>query len=368
MTSEYDFLLEQRALARDWVFLGYQTDVPKLDDWIRTELAGESIFIQRFKSGIRAFKNRCAHRHFPLRNEDSGSGPIICGFHHWRYNEDGIAYGIPHCKDVFGKTPKEIGARLETIEIDTCGDLIFGRLMTEDHDRPNLQVWLGETYNIIKFIGEDTPIARPSIVSEVAANWRLLMHISLDDYHIVAVHPSTFGSKGYLNKEAVRYIRIGNHSAFMPGKTADELQIMSQACADGTFALDGYCIFQFFPNLIMILTESTSVLGHRFHHVLFQHFRPQSIGKTISTTRWKPLTPGAQRGQAPGLFRRVAEPFVSIGVRFGARKIHREDNQICEELQTNIEWKNGPGILSRQEQRIAWFEDTYAAALSRSTN
>ena len=43
-------------------------------------------------------------------------------------------------------------------------------------------------------------------------------HISLDDYHIVAVHRDTFGKQGYLDNEVVRYYRFGWHSAYFYGE------------------------------------------------------------------------------------------------------------------------------------------------------
>ena len=58
---------------------------------------------------------------------------------------------------------------------------------------------------------------------EVPANWKFLTHVTLDDYHIVAVHPSTFGANGYLKAKEVTYARFGRHSAYTPEPGDDPL-------------------------------------------------------------------------------------------------------------------------------------------------
>src|SRR5205823_3790343 len=117
------FREEQARLARVWTFLGFAHDVAQDGDWFRATIATRSVFVQRLGDELRGFENRCAHRSFPLRNADKGNGPIVCGFHNWRYDKNGEAVDIPLC-GVFGASPGELAARLNPIEIDTCGSLI----------------------------------------------------------------------------------------------------------------------------------------------------------------------------------------------------------------------------------------------------
>jgi phenylpropionate dioxygenase-like ring-hydroxylating dioxygenase large terminal subunit len=97
---------------------------------------------------------------------------------------------------MFGCTPRELDARLNPIEIATCGILVFGRFPEPD-TRPSLEQFLGDGFAILNaMFGRP---ARPSVIErEVAANWKLCFHITLEEYHIVAVHPDTFGKQGYL--------------------------------------------------------------------------------------------------------------------------------------------------------------------------
>ena len=64
--------------------------------------------MQRFGEQVRAFENVCAHRSFPLRTADKGNGPVVCGFHHWQYDGQGRAIGIPQCQELFGTTPQAL--------------------------------------------------------------------------------------------------------------------------------------------------------------------------------------------------------------------------------------------------------------------
>jgi phenylpropionate dioxygenase-like ring-hydroxylating dioxygenase large terminal subunit len=115
---------EQTRLGQTWTLLGVITDIANDGDLFRTILGGRSIFVQRFGQDLRGFENVCAHRFYPLRTKDKGNGPIRCGFHHWQYNKDGLAVGIPKCQELYGVSPRELDARLKPVEIATCGILV----------------------------------------------------------------------------------------------------------------------------------------------------------------------------------------------------------------------------------------------------
>jgi phenylpropionate dioxygenase-like ring-hydroxylating dioxygenase large terminal subunit len=187
---------EQTRLGQIWTLLGVVTDVANDGDWFRTILGGRSIFVQRFGEDLRGFENVCAHRFYPLRTQDKGNGPIRCGFHHWQYNKDGLAVGIPKSQELYGQSPRELDARLKPVELATCGILIFGRFPAAEKAE-TLEQFLGIGFNILQAMCDlkSTPYR---LIANIAANWKLGFHISLDDYHIVAVHPDTFGKSGYL--------------------------------------------------------------------------------------------------------------------------------------------------------------------------
>ncbi len=240
---------EQEALGKLWTFVGFTTDIPKDGDWFRTRLGFRSIFVQRFEDGIRAFENRCAHRFYPLRTKDKGNGPILCGFHHWRYNSDGLAVGIPKCPEMFGKIPREMNARIARLDLDTCGHLIFARFPSDER-AGSLSDYLGDGYAIIETLcSPEQPPHR--LKQTMQAHWKFSHHISLDDYHIVAVHPSSFGKQGYLEFGSFHYHRFGPHSAHYANPDEAAFRTTVQHCLDGTYKPSYYAIYNIFPNLVI---------------------------------------------------------------------------------------------------------------------
>mgnify|MGYP003351359145 CR=1 FL=1 len=143
------FRAEQERLAHAWTFLGLTRDLAHDGDWFRASIATRSVFVQRFGPELRGFENVCAHRGYPIRRAEKGNGPAQCGFHHWQYNREGWAVGIPICTLAYGKAPHDVAARLQPIELATCGSLIFGRF-PHDNATETLESHLGEAYPIVE--------------------------------------------------------------------------------------------------------------------------------------------------------------------------------------------------------------------------
>lgn len=350
------FAREQAQLGKLWTLLGLTTDIPRDGDWFRASLGGRSVFVQRFGDTLRGFENVCKHRFYPLRTADRGNGPIRCGFHHWQYNKDGLAVGIPKCQEMFGVTPRELNARLTSIEIATCGILIFGRFACPEH-RETLEDYLADGFPILRAMWslQRAPYAASTTI---AANWKFGLHISLDDYHLVAVHPGTFGKNGYLGTDSVRYFRFGMHSAYFHGADENALADTVNACRQGCYQPPDYRIFQFFPNLVAAHFEAA-----RNWFVLIQQYVPLASDRTLLRS-WYCLAPfqPVDRGVAHRLLRIAAAPWLPLIVPFYMRRITNEDNAVCERMQPQARHMRGP-ILGRHEERIGWFEDSYAQAL-----
>lgn len=348
---------EQRRLGRFWTLLGLTTDLARDGDWIRATLGGRSVFVQRFGDTLRGFENVCLHRFYPLRTEDKGNGPVRCGFHHWQYNDEGLAVGIPKCKDMFGVGPREMEVKLAPVEIATCGILVFGRF-ADQGEMESLEESLGDAFTILSAICNPRRVSS-QFSTPVAANWKLLYHITLDDYHLVAVHPSTFGKGGYLPAEGPRYYRLGKHSAYFYGGQEGDLAEMAEECRRGTYHPSDYKIFQVFPNLMISHAEA----GMSWYVVIHQYV-PVSHERSVLRGWFFPLpfTP-VDRTWRRGLARRIAAPFVPYVLPFFLRRINQEDNRVCEGIQTVASQIGSFPLLGRHEARIDWFEEAYEASM-----
>lgn len=347
------FAHEQRCLAYAWTFLGLTTDLAKDGDWFRATLATRSVFVQRFGAELKGFENVCAHRFYPLRTKDKGNGPIVCGFHHWRYDGDGSAIGIPKCQENFGTVSRALGARLNAIEIATCGALVFGRF-TAPGKRDSLEEFLGPGFPILAALSQSRSGSR-TLSMPVAANWRLNIHINLDDYHIVAIHPTTFGRNGYVRREDISYARFGLHSALLGTSKPDAFAAMAAACADGSFRATHYCTFQILPNLIVSLFRSDG----EFFHCYVQQSVPVAHDRSVQRIWVHPAPFPIDHSSLIRWTRPLTDPIRNRLLLHYVRRVGREDASACERLQEVAHQVDKSPFLSAVEERIGWFEQSY---------
>ncbi len=348
------FRREQEALRSTWTFLGLTVDLPRDHDWFRTSLAGRSVFVQRFGEQILGFENICPHRFFPLRTADKGNGQIICGFHHWHFDRRDDAVGIPNCREVFDLTPREMKARLRPIEIAMCGTLIFGRLDAAP-DAESLEGFLAGSADILAAFSR-APVKVQRFGRTVEANWRLMIQITLDDYHVPAVHQlrSHIGAADY------RYWRFGPHSAMAEGHT-DTLPSTAEDCAAGRYRPTRYRIFNIFPTLAVSLFSAS-----HYWYIDIQQFIPLAPARS-QWRHWVFPAPfqTARKKFVRSLTRPLVDPIRDRIVRRTVERIGNEDHLACERLQQVAHqpdhWQP---ILGRQEERVAWFTEAYAKAVS----
>lgn len=353
--DEAAFGREQMQLARVWTFLGHTWDVAKDSDWFRATIATRSVFVQRFGNELRGFENRCIHRSYPLRTRDKGNGPIRCGFHHWRYDAEGRAVEIPQCEQLFGITPQEMGARLNRVQIATCGALIFGRFQAPG-DNETLEEYLGEAFPIFQAMWP--PSVKPQFLTgPVKANWRLCFQVAVEDYHVVAVHKGVFGKDGYLKRENIGYFRWGLHSAFFTTPEPDAFAKMAAECRVGTWRSANYRVFHIFPNL----TISHYRTDGQHWYVMAMQYSAVATDRTLMRAWFNhaPFPPGLPHPwyePIVGPFKDRARPAI---VRYYSKKVLSQDTGVCEKLQTVARQINPAPILGGLEERIGWLEDSY---------
>jgi phenylpropionate dioxygenase-like ring-hydroxylating dioxygenase large terminal subunit len=345
------------VLARTWTFLGWAGDAQNDGAWFRASLATREVFVQRFGDELKGFENVCPHRSYPLRNGDRGNGPIVCGFHHWQFNRDGLAVGIPQCRQLYGKLPHELGARLAPIEVATCGALIFGRFPSQ-HTSESLQDFLAEGFPILAALSRVAEKPQ-TVVETIKANWKLYVHITLDDYHAPAIHAATVRSGGLLNPRQITYRQFGAHSCFLLTSDTRAFDRMVAGCRDGSYGASHYSIFQIFPNLVVSLY---GVDGDSWYCCL-QQFIPQAHDRSLLRGFVYPSPLAAYRSRHARLAPLLTYPIRKrLAVR-GFRSVSREDRDACERLQEAHRIGTVPR-LGRLERRIAWFEKTYRAAMN----
>ncbi len=342
------FRQEQARLAHAWTLSGMTNQLAADKDWISAQIGSKAIFVQRFGDRLAGFENRCPHRFFPLRTAERGNGAIVCGYHHWRFAEDGLAFGIPHCPEVYGALPREVNASLKKIDIATCGSLIFGRVPAE-RSAPDLQEFLGEAFPILAAICSPTGRAH-SFSDEINSNWRLPVEITLDDYHLVAIHHR----KKYSLNHEMTYFRFNDHSAQFV-HTEESLSDMARACKEGTYKPTGYRIFNIFPNLVVSLFPASP-----YWYCNVQQFVPRAVDRCWQRGWFFNTGIEVELSAYSRLIKPISEAIRSRIVRYYIEKIGNEDHRACEKLQMVAHQADASPLLSAQEQRVQWFEESYA--------
>ncbi|MFO1283642.1 MAG: Rieske 2Fe-2S domain-containing protein [Burkholderiales bacterium] len=59
------------------------------DAFLTHRIGGVPIVVQNTAAGLRAYVNRCAHRHAPIQVDDFGARRLACPYHGWVYDGDG---------------------------------------------------------------------------------------------------------------------------------------------------------------------------------------------------------------------------------------------------------------------------------------
>lgn len=348
-----NFAAEQARLAHVWTFLGFTHDLARDGDWMTASLATRSVFVQRFGAGLKGFENLCAHRFYPLRGGERGNGPIVCGFHHWRYDQYGQALGIPACEEMFGKVSRALDARLMPIEVATCGALVFGRFAAP-HAAQTLEEYLGEGFPVLAALScwRAKPV---TLALTINANWRLSLHISLDDYHLAAVHPKSFGRAGYLKRSELTYARFGLHSAYLATNAAGAFEAYFAGCRDGSLVSAHYTILQVLPNLNIAHIRTDGP----FYACVLHQFVPITHDRSLLRAWIYPAPFDGQHSWFTRWTRPITQPFRTRIAARAARRIFREDALVCERLQQTARHVDKAPRLGALEERIAWFEESY---------
>ena len=112
--------------ARAWIFVGFSDDLARHNDFLTAEVGGISVVIQNFKGEIRALHNVCSHRLARLQTDARGNRALVCRFHGWSYDSDGVPTGIPENERFFQLD--ETACRelaLRRFAVEACGRFVF---------------------------------------------------------------------------------------------------------------------------------------------------------------------------------------------------------------------------------------------------
>jgi Rieske 2Fe-2S family protein len=182
-------LERERVFARSWFYAGRAEGLEQAGDYRAVDVAGESVIVVRTQQGeLRGFYNVCRHRGSRLCDEDSGrlKGAIKCPYHAWSYSFDGRLIGTPNVakdeidRDALGLWP---------VPVEVWQGFLFVHL---DPDPPPFEDTLrdqpDQPISFARFNLGELRIGHRT-VTEVRANWKILIENYNECLHCPTVHP-----------------------------------------------------------------------------------------------------------------------------------------------------------------------------------
>ncbi|MCC6890283.1 MAG: Rieske 2Fe-2S domain-containing protein [Hyphomicrobiales bacterium] len=182
----------KHIFGRCWIYVGHSSELTKPGDFVTRRVAGRPvIFVRDSKGAYHCLLNTCRHRGAIVCTEREGNARrFMCIYHGWMYNNDGTLARVPG-DDAYAESfdRRNLGLR-RPAHFESYRDFWF---MNLDADAPSLSDYLAGAKDYIDLVTEQSPSGRMQVISgvqeyDVAANWKLMVENSVDDYHLPSTH------------------------------------------------------------------------------------------------------------------------------------------------------------------------------------
>lgn len=187
-----------------WIYVGHESEIREPGDFQTRNVAGRPVIFSRDSQGrVRVFLNTCRHRGAMVCREAQGNARLFfCFYHGWSYNRDGALVGVPGADSYPPSFRKEEHGLAEPPCVEAYRGFVF---LNFDAKAMSLIDYLAGATEYIDLILDQSPSGRLEIIRgvqeyDVAANWKLLVENSFDDYHLLTTHKTWLD---YLRKSGV---------------------------------------------------------------------------------------------------------------------------------------------------------------------
>ncbi len=267
---------EQRTLlARVWTFVGHDSDLPDVGDYLTLKVAGNPVLVVRGEDReIRGFYNVCRHRGALVMEGAGQCSAMRCPYHWWTYGLKGELNGVP------GSPAYEntgfIRERFGLVPIRT--ESVFGmHFVCVDEQAPSLVDFLGS--RIVEVLGTPLRDVKMEVIHkqewDVPINWKLVAENQRDGYHVPFVHPifrSASPASPYEivdNGHAIQWTKLDYE------RLPEELKGATEHALPGFEGGGGY-IMTLFPDLICQV---------RNNYFMISSSMPKGLDRTVVTRR-----------------------------------------------------------------------------------
>lgn len=217
----------EQIFGRTWQFIAHDSELANPGDFRTTDLAGQPVIaIRGDDSVVRLFLNSCRHKGtMVVADKEGNCKQMRCPYHHWTYDTCGHLKSVPKVEAYGERFKLADNGLVEVPRFEKFFGMWFGNL---DESAPSLKEYLGPAGDFLAEIGSysgDELVSLGSYRYSYAANWKLLMENTLDDYHAEYLHDYAFaqraemfamkGTSGFQEKEGSRFsMELDIHGAF----------------------------------------------------------------------------------------------------------------------------------------------------------
>ncbi len=192
----------ERIFGRTWVYIGHESQVPKVGDFLTSAIGSQPVVMARHTTAdVRILFNRCGHRGAKVVNEENGNvRQFRCPYHGWTFNTDGSLSGVPLANgypDSFSLENPAL-SMVPVPRADSYGGFVFASLSDIG---PDLKSYLGSITTSIDEINARAPDGKVELTGGIhkylfPGNWKLQTENLCDMYHPAFAHESTLRADG----------------------------------------------------------------------------------------------------------------------------------------------------------------------------
>jgi phenylpropionate dioxygenase-like ring-hydroxylating dioxygenase large terminal subunit len=297
---------------------GLSCDIPNPGDIKLFDGAGPSIIITRNSEGaVNAFRNMCTHRGTKLVTASCHVRKIVCPFHGWCFDNNGVLTGLPGKAGFEGIDKQSLN--LLRVPVAERYGMIF--VKTEVGD---------EEIDVDEFLGDLAPVLQRFDFTSMAlvkrgnlfaaGNWKHVLDTYGEGYHFVMLHPDTLGSTHYTNVMA--YDEFGPH--WRVSYAAKSLGQLTALPESEWPALDPM-VFYIFPNTALVVGSPQPGL----EVIEIFNIFPGDVRSThVDLALYAPAN----------IVTEATRPMLEAGYDLAARIVELEDYSISAGACENLRW------------------------------
>lgn len=181
-----------RIFGRCWIYVGHASELRKPGDFRTRKVAGHPVIFCRNQTGkFHCLFNTCRHRGaIVCTQRDGNARRFMCIYHGWTYDNDGKLARVPG-DDAYANGLDKVALGLKRpARFEEYRGFWF---MCLDPDAMPLHDYLARAKDYIDLVIDQSPSGQMEIIAgvqeyDVAANWKLMVENSVDDYHLPSTH------------------------------------------------------------------------------------------------------------------------------------------------------------------------------------